>query len=98
MLDYLIEANNLRGEFVVAGLIKNPSDEKDVDVSPYIELIKKLINPKIEYNDGKKTNWPYSELVEERKSFLFEVRTSLYLYYSVYVRLQFYIDCGQQEE
>ncbi len=78
MLDYLINKNDLRDAFVDAGLTKNPSDENDKDVTPYIELIKKLINPcEIEYIDGKRTDWPYSHLVEESKSFLFEVRTSL---------------------
>ncbi len=72
MLHYLIKKNELEGEFVAAGLTKTPSDK---DATPYIDLIKKLINPDIdEEASSYEKAWPYDEL--KGKSFLFEVNIS----------------------
>ncbi len=61
MLDYLIKENGLLGEDM---------DKKNCLTEAHIQLIKRLINPEIDYEK----DWPYPDLVD--KSFLFEVKTS----------------------
>ncbi len=60
MLDYLIKENHLLGEYM---------DKKNCLTEDHVVLIKRLINPDIDYTK----KWPYPEL--KNKSFLFEVKT-----------------------
>ncbi len=60
MLDYLIEKSGLLGEYM--------DEKKNRLTKDHIVLIKRLINPDIDYT--KDSAWPYPD---KKKSFLFEV-------------------------
>ncbi len=83
MLDYLIKENGLLGEYM---------DKNNCLTENHIQLIKRLINPEIDYEK----DWPYPGL--KNKSFLFEVKTSHFSVLHTGGVYNVRIDCGQQEE